>query len=40
MVEYLSMKNCWRVLTPEMYDKVMAMIKEGRAEKSPSWSAK
>jgi hypothetical protein len=31
----MGMMTYVRVLTPEMYDKVMAMIKEGRVEKSP-----
>jgi hypothetical protein len=39
MIEYVAIKNYWRVLTLELYDKVLAMIKEGRAEKSPSLSA-
>jgi manganese oxidase len=32
----MGMMTYVRVLTPEMYDKVMAMIKEGRVEKSPA----
>jgi hypothetical protein len=32
----MGMMTYVRVLTPEMYDKVMAMIKEGRVEKSPT----
>jgi FtsP/CotA-like multicopper oxidase with cupredoxin domain len=32
----MGMMTYVRVLTPEMYDKVMAMVKKGRVEKSPA----